>query len=323
MIGKKYRYNPDSISFEKQDSSIIARFKRLFPFITLSFIFAITMVIVFFFFIDSPKEKAFLRDKNEILSQYQVLNNELNVIKKELSDLQYRDDNIYRTIFEADPISQDIRQAGFGGTDKYENLRHLDAKEIVANTSQRFDIISKQLYIQSKSFDQVAKLAKRKKDMMACIPAILPISSDQIKRIGHYGMRIHPIYKIPKMHEGMDFTATTGTPIYATGNGKVIEVKKSYGGYGNQVMIDHGFGYETRYAHLKLIKVRKGQEIKRGDLIGTVGSSGLSTGPHLHYEVLKNLKHVNPINYYFEDISPKEYNEMIHHSLQYGGQSLD
>jgi len=323
MIGSKYTYNSENISFEKQDSSIRARFKRLFPFITLSFIFATIMVVTFFFFIDSPKEKALKRDKNEILSQYQILNNELNTIKKELTDLQYRDDNIYRTIFEADPISKDIRQAGFGGTDKYENLRHLDAKEIVANTSQNFDIISKQLYIQSKSFDQVAKLAKRKKDMMASIPAILPISSNQIKRIGHYGMRIHPIYKIPKMHEGMDFTATTGTSVYATGNGTVIEIKKSYGGYGNQVMIEHGFGYETRYAHLKLIKVQKGQKIKRGDLIGTVGSTGLSTGPHLHYEVIKKNRHVNPINYYFEDISPEEYNEMIHHSLQYGGQSLD
>lgn len=323
MAKSKFRYNPETVSYERVDSSFSKKIKRLIPHILGSLFFGITLVIVFFYFVDSPKEKELKREKEEILANYQFLNKELDEVKAVLKDIQYRDDNIYRTIFEAEPLSEEVRKAGFGGTDSYQNLRHLDSDEIVANTTQRFDIISKQLYIQSKSFDEVANLAKNKDQMIKSIPSILPIQSNQIKRVGHFGMRKHPVYKIWKLHEGTDFTARTGTEIHSTGDGVVVEVKSSKRGYGNQIVIDHGFGYKTRYAHMSKFLVKPGQKVKRGEVIGLVGNTGLSTGPHLHYEVRKNNRAIDPINFYFEDLTPEQYNEMIHQSKQTGGQSLD
>jgi len=323
MAKIKYKYNPETVSYEAVDGSFIQKTKRLIPHIVGSLFFGTLLVILFYYFVDSPKEKELKRQKQEILSNYQFLNNELNEIKDVLKDIQYRDDNIYRTIFEAEPLSEDVRKAGYGGSDSYQNLRNLDRQEIVANTTQRFDIISKQLYIQSKSFDEVADLAKTKDQMIKCVPSILPIQSNQIKRVGHFGMRKHPVYGIWKLHEGTDLTARRGTEIHATGDGVIEEVKSSKRGYGNQIMINHGFGYKTRYAHLSKFLVKTGQKVKRGEVIGLVGNTGLSTGPHLHYEVRKNGRAIDPINFYFEDLSPQQYNEMIKKSMQPGGQSLD
>ncbi len=323
MAKSKFKYNPDTVSYEKVDNSFVQKTKRLIPHFIGSLFFGIILVIVFFYFIDSPKEKELKREKQEILANYQVLNKELDEITGVLKDIQYRDDNIYRTIFEAEPISKDVRKAGFGGVDSYQSLRHLDQKEIVANTTQRFDIISKQLYIQSKSFDEVADLAKTKDQMIKRIPSILPIKSSQIKRIGPFGMRKHPIYGIWKLHEGTDLTARKGTEIHATGDGVIEKIKSSKRGYGNQIVINHGFGYKTRYAHLSKFLVKEGQKVKRGEIIGLVGNTGLSTGPHLHYEVRKNGRAIDPINFYFEDLTPAQYDEMIKQSTQPGGQSLD
>ncbi len=323
MANSKFKYNPKTVSYERIDNSFIQKIKRLTPHIIGSLFFGISLVIVFYYFVDSPKEKELKREKIEIIANYQFLNKELDDIKSVLKDIQYRDDNIYRTVFEAEPLSEEVRKAGFGGSDNYQNLRYLDQNEIIANTTKRFDIISKQLYIQSKSFDEIANLSKNKDQMIRCIPAILPISSKKIKRIGHFGMRKHPIYKIWKLHEGTDFTAKRGTNIHATGDGIVVEVKSSKRGYGNQILINHGFGYKTRYAHLSKFLVKAGDKIKRGDVIGLVGNSGLSTGPHLHYEVRKNGRAIDPINFYFEDLTPKQYDEMIKESTQPGGQSLD
>lgn len=323
MAKSKFKYNPETVSYEKVDNSLLAKIKRLTPHVLGSLFFGVILVALFFFVFDSPKEKTLKREKEEILANYQFLNKELDEVKSVLNEIQYRDDNIYRTIFEAEPLSKDLRQAGFGGTDSYINLRHLDHKEIVANTTQRFDVISKQLYVQSKSFDEVADLAKNKEKMLTAIPAIVPISLENIKRIGHFGRRKHPIYKIMKMHEGMDFTAKKGTPVYATGDGVVSRISKSKMGYGNLIVIDHGFGYTTRYAHLSSFLIKKGQKIKRGEAIGLVGTTGTSTGPHLHYEVRKKKRAIDPINFYFEDLTPEQYNEMIKQSRQPGGQSLD
>ena len=323
MAKIKYKYNPETVSYEAVDGSIYKKIKRLIPHFVGSVFFGTLLLIAFTFFIDSPKESALKREKQEILANYQFLNQELNEVKEVLNDIQYRDDNIYRTIFEAEPLSAEVRKAGFGGTDSYQNLRHLDSDEIVANTTQRFDVIAKQLYIQSKSFDEVADLAKRKEEMLTAIPAIIPISTNKIVRIGNYGMRIHPIHRIWKLHEGMDFTARTGTKIHSTGDGIVEMVKSSRRGYGNQIIINHGFGYKTRYAHLSKYLVTIGQKIKRGEVIGLVGNTGQSTGPHLHYEVIKNNKAIDPINFYFEDLTPKQYDDMIKQSMQPGGKSLD
>ena len=323
MAKIKYKYNPETVSYEAVDGSISKKIKRLIPHVVGSVFVGTLLLVVFTYFVDSPKESALKREKQEILANYQYLNQELNEVKDVLNDLQYRDDNIYRTIFEAEPLSEEVRKAGFGGTDSYKKLRNLDRDEIVANTTQRFDVIAKQLYIQSKSFDEVAGLAKRKEEMLTAIPAIIPISTKRIVRIGNYGMRIHPIHRIWKLHEGMDFTARTGTKIHSTGDGVVEVVKSSRRGYGNQIIINHGFGYKTRYAHLSKHLVKIGQKVKRGEVIGLVGSTGQSTGPHLHYEVIKNNKAIDPINFYFEDLSPQQYDEMIKQSMQPGGKSLD
>lgn len=323
MAKSKFRYNPETVSYERVDSSLLQKIKRLIPHIAGSLFFGVLLVVAFYYFIDSPKEKELKREKQEILANYQFLNKELDEVKSILKEIQYRDDNIYRTIFEAEPLSNEVRLAGFGGSDNYQKLRHLDRKEIVANTTKRFDIIAKQIYIQSKSFDEVAKMALNKEKMITAVPAVLPIAIDKISKVGHFGMRLHPIYKIMRPHKGMDFTARRGTAVHTTGDGVVVEIKSSRRGYGNRIVVDHGFGYKTRYAHLHTIGVKEGQKVKRGEIIGTVGNTGLSNGPHLHYEVIKNNIQINPINFYFDDLSPEQYNEMIKQSLQPGGQSLD
>jgi murein DD-endopeptidase MepM/ murein hydrolase activator NlpD len=324
MAKSKFKYNPDTVSYEVVDNSFKQRLLRFIPHLFLYLFVGATMTVAFYYFFDSPKEKALKRDKQEILANYELLNKELSDLEGVLKDIQYRDDNIYRTIFEAEPVAEEVRKAGFGGTDNYQDLRRLDRKGIVANTAKRFDVISKQLYVQSKSFDEVTKLALNKDKMVKSIPAIMPIALDQLTRVSsHYGYRIDPHYKKRKMHQGMDFTARTGTPIHVSGDGEVVEVKKSRRGYGNKVVVDHGFGYKTLYAHLHTIGVKEGQKVKRGEVIGTVGNTGKSIGPHLHYEVRKNNKPINPINFYFDDLTPEQYNEMIEQSTQPGGQSLD
>jgi len=241
-----------------------------------------------------------------------------------LADLENRDDNIYRSIFEAEPIPDNIRKAGIGGINRYKSLeRFKDDAEIVINTSKKLDRLAKQLYIQSKSFDEIIELAKQKEQMLAAIPAIQPVSNKDLKRMASgYGMRIDPHYKTPAFHAGMDFTAPTGTPIYATGDGTVIRADRASRGYGNHVRIDHGFGYTTLYAHMSKTNVKVGSEVKRGEIIGYVGNTGKSVGPHLHYEVRKNDKPVNPINFYFSDLTPEEYDLVIQLSSQ-ENQSFD
>ncbi|MGB0166538.1 MAG: M23 family metallopeptidase, partial [Luteibaculum sp.] len=272
---------------------------------------------------DSPKERALKRENKQLQLQYSLLNKKVDGINDVLKDVIKRDNNIYRVIFEADPIPQSVRNAGIGGVDRYSQLQGYDFSDLVVETRKRVDKISRDLYIQSKSFDEVINLAKRKKEMLASIPAIQPISNKDLTRMASgYGYRIHPIHKIRKMHYGIDFTAPTGTPIYATGDGKVYEVEASKRGYGNHIVIKHDFGYQTLYAHLSAFNVITGQNVKRGDIIGYVGSTGTSTAPHLHYEVLKDNKKIDPINFFFNDLSPEEYDRMIELSSS-ANQSFD
>lgn len=228
-----------------------------------------------------------------------------------LADLQQRDDNLYRVVFQADPIPFSIRRAGYGGVDRYEKLKEMTNSELVVSTTKKLDELGRQIYIQSKSFDEIIKLAQNKEEMLACIPAIQPVLNKNLKHMASgYGMRIDPIYRVPKFHAGMDFTAPIGTKIFATGNGTVTYASWKQG-YGNCVIINHGYGYETLYAHMSAIKVRVGQKVKRKDVIGLIGNTGKSTGPHLHYEVHVKGKPVNPINYYYLDLSPSDYDKML------------
>jgi murein DD-endopeptidase MepM/ murein hydrolase activator NlpD len=279
--------------------------------------------MIFYQFFDSPKEKRLKLEIQNLTSQYEVINNDMQQVETVLDEIQDRDDNIYRVIFEADPIPTSIRKQGFGGVNRYEKLLGLSNSELMINTSKKIDQLTKQLYLQSKSFDEVIDLAKNKSNMLASIPAIQPVANKDLKRMASgYGYRIHPIYKTRKMHYGMDFSAKTGTEIYATGDGIVSKIKRSKRGYGNYVKINHGFGYETLYAHMSKYIVKRGQKVKRGEVIGYVGNSGISTAPHLHYEVRKDNKKINPMNFYYNDLNPEEYEKMLEISLQ-SNQSLD
>ncbi|MBT3621760.1 MAG: M23 family metallopeptidase [Flavobacteriales bacterium] len=323
MAKVKYYYDTKTLSYKRIELSGLNRLKRLFYFLIGSAFTGLIMVIVFFQFFDSPKEKKLNREIDILTTQYDIVEDKLNQVELVLDDIQNRDDNIYRVIFEAEPIPKSIRKAGYGGVNRYQNLKGYNNSELIINTSEKIDQITKQLYIQSKSYDEIIELAKNKADMLAALPAIQPVSNKNLSRMASgYGYRIHPIYKTRKMHSGMDFSAKTGTEIYATGNGKISKVRKSRRGYGNHVVIEHGYGYKTLYAHMSKYIVRKGQKVKRGEVIGYVGSTGTSVAPHLHYEVHKDGKKINPVNFYYNDLNPEEYEKMLEISSQ-NNQSFD
>mgnify|MGYP001220922748 FL=1 len=319
----KYYYDTKTLSYKPIESTGIEKFKKFIVYLTSSAILAFFTLLIFFQYFDSPKEKKLKGEINHLLSQYEIINNDLEKIELVLDDIQNRDDNIYRTIFEADPIPTSIRKQGFGGVNRYKKLSGYSNSDLIINTSKKIDQLTKQLYLQSKSFDEIIELAKNKSKMLASIPAIQPVANKDLKRMtSGYGYRIHPIYKTRKMHYGMDYSAKVGTEIYATGDGVISKVKRSKRGYGNYVKINHGFGYETLYAHMSKYIVKKGQKVKRGEVIGYVGNTGISTAPHLHYEVRKDNKKINPVNFYFNDLTPEEYEKMLELASQ-PNQSFD
>jgi len=323
MAKIKYYYDKKTLSYKRIKLSPFKKFQRILFFLITSLFSGLLMIFVFFTFFDSPKEKMLNREIENMVFQYNQIKDKLNQISLVMADLQNRDDNIYRVIFEAEPIPNSIRKAGYGGVNRYEALKGYNNSDLIINTTKKLDQISKQLYIQSKSFDEIIELAKHKSEMLAAIPAIQPVSNKNLSRMASgFGPRIDPIYKTKKFHAGMDFSAKTGTPIYATGNGKVIRVRKSRKGYGNHVKIDHGYGYVTLYAHMQKYIVKKGQKVKRGEVIGYVGNTGKSVAPHLHYEVHKNGKKVNPVNFFYNDLTSEEYEKMIILSSQ-NNQSFD
>jgi murein DD-endopeptidase MepM/ murein hydrolase activator NlpD len=312
MSKVKYKYNPETLSYDRIETGFKYYLGKAFSF-TVSSAF---MGLVFFFLysniFESPREIKLERENVKLLSQYEIMASKLDQALDVLDDIQQRDENVYRVIFEADSIPNAVRRAGFGGVNRYRYLEDLDNAELVISTAKKLDGVMKQLYVQSRSFDEIIDLAQRKEEMIRCIPAIQPISNKDLKRTASgWGMRLDPIYKTNKFHEGLDFSAPIGTEIYVTGDGVVKTVHKSAIGYGNYVEVDHGFGYTTLYAHMSEFKVRVGQKVKRGEVIGFVGNTGKSTGPHLHYEVRIKGKAVNPTHYFFQDLTPEEYEEMI------------
>jgi murein DD-endopeptidase MepM/ murein hydrolase activator NlpD len=323
MSKVKYRFNTKSLTYEKVKVTFRERFWRFTSYLAIGLVFATGTVILAYKFLDSPKEKMLRREIEALQLQYNLLHKKMDQTQIVLNDLQDRDDNIYRVIFESEPIPNSIRQAGFGGSDRYSVFDNYDNAELLKTTTERLDKITKQLYIQSKSFDEVVKLAKNKEQLISSIPAIMPINNKDLRRQpGGFGWRTHPIYKTPEFHPGMDFAAEQGTPIYATGDGVVETADANAQGYGNHVVINHGFGYQTLYGHMSKLAVRVGKKIKRGELVGYVGSTGLSTAPHIHYEVIKNGEKVNPINFYFNDLTPQQYQVMLEMSSK-SSQSFD
>jgi len=308
----KYYYNTLTLRYEKYEVSLRTIFLRIIGLISAVLVFSFIIVVIAYSYLDSPKEKALKREISELQLQYDNLNQQLDQMQLVMGDLQDRDDNIYRVIFEAEPIPSSVRQAGSGGMNKYRDLMDYENSELMVSTSQKLDQIRKGLYIESKSYDEISALIKKKEEVLASIPAIQPISNKDLKHIASgFGMRIDPIYKIPKMHEGLDFAANTGTPVYATGNAMVTTVEYGSTGYGNEIVLTHMVGYQTLYGHLSRIAVKQGQKVKRGDIIGYVGSTGKSTAPHLHYEVWKNGTKLNPISFFFNDLTPAQYEEML------------
>jgi murein DD-endopeptidase MepM/ murein hydrolase activator NlpD len=319
MTRSKYKFNPESLSYDRIRISFRRRLLIFLSYLSIVFLFASILNVLYSSIFDTPNEKRLIRENDQLLLQYELLNNRLDNLETVLGDMEKRDDNIYRTIFNAEPIPKSVRDAGFGGVNRYEMLEGYDNAEIVINSTQRLDKLTKEVYVQSKSYDEIIDMAKRREEQLACLPAIQPISNKDLTRTASgWGYRIHPIYKIRKFHYGMDFTAPTGTEVYVTADGVVDVVEQSRRGYGNKIVIDHGFGYQTLYGHLNGFNVRKGQKVKRGDLIGFVGNTGLSTASHLHYEVHLNGNKVNPVNYYFNDLTPEEWDRMIQLSLKAG-----
>lgn len=312
MPKTKYKYNPRTLSYDKVKISTKTWLIKIFSFIATTLVFAFVVVMIAYNFLESPKERMQKREIEQWKFQYSILNDQIDNISAVLADIQNRDDNIYRVIFEAEPIPSSIRKAGYGGADRYAKLDGFRNSELIIETTKKLDKITSQLYIQSKSFDEVFNMAKNKTEMLACIPAIQPVSNIDLKRISsYYGYRTDPFYKVKKFHSGVDFSAPIGTEIYATGNGVVKYLRHSRRGYGNILIIDHGYGYRTLYSHIHEFIVKRGQEVKRGQLIATIGNTGKSTAPHLHYEVQKDRKTVDPIHYFFNDLTPEEYEKML------------
>jgi len=323
MSKVKFQFDKRTLTYRKVEIGAKQILTRVLGYLAASSVFAVIVIVLFTSFFDSPKEKQLKREIAALELQYKVLGKRMAHVDQVLAELQEKDDDIYRVIFEADPIPSSVRNAGFGGVNRYKNLEQLDNSEIVISTTKRLDELTKQLVVQSRSFDEVIALAKNKEAMLACIPAIQPISNDKLTRVASgFNYRIHPIYKVRHFHTGIDFAAPRGTDIYATGDGVVKEVTMKAGGYGYHVIIDHGYDYETLYAHMSRFKVRVGEKVKRGDVIGYVGSTGTSTAPHLHYEVIKNGEKINPMNFFFNDLSPEEYEKVLELSTQ-SNQSFD
>lgn len=312
MKRQKFRYNPETLSYEKVELSWREHALRYLLVIAPAVVLGFGFYLLFSSVFTSPKETALERENAQLKKQLDDMNDELTLLSSVAMDLEKRDNEIYRVIFNAEPFPDQMRLLGTGGSDEYEELRNTSYSDRLIENKQRIKELEKRFYAQSISFDEVIKLAREKEKMLASIPAIQPVSNADLTRIASgYGWRIDPIYKTKKMHWGLDFTAETGTNVYATGNGVIKELERKRWGYGNSIIIDHGFGYVSRYAHLSAFDVEEGDTVVRGQIIGEVGSTGKSTAPHLHYEIEKNGKKIDPIHFFHSDISEDEYERLL------------
>lgn len=323
MSKLKYYYDSDTLSYRKIERKKRTTFKYALIFLSAAAFFAFIFVFIGSQYIESPKERTLKRELQNALLQFELLNKKMEHAEAVLENIADRDNNIYRVYFEANPIPDEQRRAGFGGINRYKNLEGYDNTRLIVESNRRLDILQKQIVVQSKSLDEIATLAEEKEKLLAAIPAIQPVSNADLTRMASgYGMRSDPFTKVRKMHKGMDFSAPRGTPIYASGDGIVTRADSRSTGYGKHIRIDHGYGYTSLYAHLYKYNVRRNQKVKRGDLIGFVGSTGRSEAPHLHYEIFKDDQRINPINFYYGSLSPQEFNELLEKATL-ENQSLD
>lgn len=319
---KKFQINPKTLVLEEVEYGIGYWLRQSGIYIISGIILGIVFLFLFLTFFPSPREKQLQREKEALQAQLSTLSQQVDQMQLVMADLQQRDDNLYRVLFGAEPIPLSIRQGTQRKISYYEDIARMTNNQLSADLTLKVDVLEKELYVQSKSYDEIIEMAKNQEIRMENIPAIQPVLNKDLTRVASgYGMRIDPVYHVRKFHQGMDFTAPTGTEVFATGNAKV-KFSGWKQGYGNTIILDHGFGYETLYAHLYKSLVRKGQKVRRSDIIGLVGNTGKSTGPHLHYEVRLNDRPVDPRNYYFYDLSPEQYDQMIQLSNNFG-QMLD
>jgi len=325
MSKVKYYYDHDTLSYREIKVTNKNRISGALLFLLASFFFGITSLLILLNsdIINTPSEVAQKRSIENFKLQFDILNKKLGQLEIVIADIENRDNNLYRVYFEASPIPQEQRRAGFGGVNRYKDLEGFDNSELIINTTKRLDILTKQIVVQSRSLGEIESLAKNKASLIEAIPTIQPIKNKDLTRVASgYGYRIDPFTKVRRFHYGMDFTAKRGTPVYATGNGIIKRADNRSSGYGKHIRIDHGFGYVSLYAHLSKYKVRRGQKVKRGDIIGYVGNSGRSVGPHLHYEIFKDNKKINPLNFYYGNLSAQEYEALLTQSNQ-ENQSMD
>ncbi|MFT5021362.1 MAG: murein DD-endopeptidase MepM/ murein hydrolase activator NlpD [Flavobacteriaceae bacterium] len=325
MSKVKYYYDSETLSYRKIADKKTTRLKKLMLFILASFLFG--MIGLLFLLntslVNTPRELSLSRELLNLEFQFEQLNKKMNQAALVLDNIESRDNTIYRVYFEANPIPEAQRKAGFGGLNRYKPLEGYEYSELITATAKKLDILQKQLVVQSKSLDEISTLASEKEALLSAIPSIQPISTQDLTRMASgFGWRSDPFNKVRKKHWGMDFTAPRGTPIYATGNGRISRADNNATGFGKHIRIEHGFGYITIYAHLSQYNSRRGQRVKRGDIIGYVGSTGRSEGPHLHYEVWKDKQRINPINFYTGTLSPKEFENLLRFANQ-ENQSLD
>ncbi len=314
MSKHKYYYNPETCRYEKIEKTKKDIFLRFFIYSLTVLLSSFILLNIYDTYFESPKIVTLKKENQELQTHFEILNKEVNIAYKMLDNLEERDDNVYRIIFEAEPIPPTIRQAGIGGINRYKELidGNLEREDLIIDNYARIDELKRKLYIQTKSYDELLDMANNKEELVAAIPAIQPVSNKDLKRVSSgFGYRIDPFLKVKRLHLGQDFSVKKGTPIYATADGRVSILKSSYIGLGKYIYLDHGNGYKTVYGHLDKFNVKKGQKIKRGELIAYSGNTGRSTAPHLHYEVHKNGKKINPINFFFNDLTPNEYEEVI------------
>jgi len=314
MAKIKYYYDTESCRYERIRVSSWDIILNLLGFLVVSAIIGVGIFLAADHYFESPTKAALRKENDELRLYYDLIQKDMSESNQMLGVLQERDDDIYRVVFGVEPIPNEIRTAGIGGSNRYRELleKGLEREELIISNMKRMDAMKKQMYIQTKSYDEIMDMAAMKEENLASLPAIQPVSNIELKRLASgYGYRIHPIYKVNKMHWGTDFSIKTGTPVYATGDGEIRWTRSDFGGYGKQIEINHGFGYRTKYAHLSEFVVKKGQKVKRGELIGYSGNTGGSTAPHLHYEVIKDGKKINPMNHFYKDVTDEQYAEIL------------
>ncbi len=313
MAKIKYYYNPETCSYQRVRTKPLDIILNLTVFFTLALVLAIGFTSLYGKIYKSEQETTLREENQELLEHYNLLNKELTSVQGILEDIQKRDNNVYRVIFEAPPIASSVRTAGSGGSNKYKDWlkKGLKKEKLIINTAEKIDELKRRMYVQSKSYDEISQLVKNKTHMLASMPAIQPIANKGLIRLtSGFGLRVHPLYKVGQFHPGIDFAAPQGTPIYATADGEALKVEYE-SGYGNHVILDHGYSYKTLYGHMVSFNIKAGQKVKRGECIGFVGSTGFSTAPHVHYEVLYKGEPVNPVYFFFKDLTSEEYEKIL------------